>query len=321
MRIFITGGCGFIGSHIAEYHLAKGDDVHVVDNLSTGTKANIANFIDNPHFKFDEADILTWPGLTNAIKAAERIYHFAAIVGVFNAIADPIGLIKINILGTEHILQTILEAKVKPIIVFAASSSVYGDNPKNLLVETDDLIIKSPQHPLSTYTISKLADEAIAIGYHHKANLPIIITRIFNTIGPRQTGRYGMVVPRFIQQATHNEAFTIFGDGTQTRSFCDVRDVVIALDLLAGQQNAIGEIINVGNDHEFTINQLADLICQCIGRENARRYVSYQEAYGVEFTDVTQRHPDLTKLHTFIKFKHKWTLKQTIQDLIHRAIN
>lgn len=316
MRIFITGGCGFIGSNLAEYHLQKGDEVHVVDNLSTGTLENIATFKNNANFRFDQADILTWPGLGKVVQWADRIYHLAAIVGMFKAISEPISLISNNIFACRHLLHTISQTTSRPLIIITSSSSVYGDNPQHLLNEKDNLILKPPTHPLATYTISKLSDEAIALAYHREAHLPIVIVRPFNTIGPRQTGRYGMVVPRFVQQACRKEPFSIFGDGTQTRSFCDVRDVVLALDLLANQPQSIGQIVNVGNDREISINDLAKIVCECIGYKNPIQYISYKEAYGVEFTDITQRRPDLSKLHALISYKHQWTLEQTIHNLI-----
>ncbi len=260
--------------------------------------------------------MLTWPDLGKATQWADRIYHLAAIVGTFKAISQPISLVSTNIFACRHLLHTISKTSSRPLIIIASSSSVYGDNPSHLLNEKDDLIIKPPTHPLATYTISKLSDETIALAYHYEAHLPIIIVRPFNTVGPRQTGRYGMVVPRFVQQACCKEPFSIFGDGSQTRSFCDVRDVVLALDLLASHPQSIGQIINVGNDREISINDLAQLICECIGYKNSIHYISYKEAYGVEFTDITQRRPDLSKLHNLISFKPQWTLEKTIRNLI-----
>lgn len=316
MRIFITGGCGFIGSNLAEYHINKGDEVHVVDNLSTGRIENIATLQEHPAFRFDEADILTWTGLTKAVQWADRVYHLAALVGMFKAVSEPISLITNNILGCRHLLHTIGQSGAKPVVVITSSSSVYGDNPKHLLNEEDDLILTPPTHPLATYTVSKLSDEIIALAYYREQHIPIIIVRPFNTVGPRQTGRYGMVVPRFVHQACTKEPFTIFGDGTQTRSFCDVRDVVVAFDLLASDPKVIGEIVNVGNDHEISINQLAALVSECVGYKNTINYISYKEAYGMEFTDITQRRPDLSKLLGLVPFSHKWTLEQTIHSLI-----
>lgn len=316
MHILITGGCGFIGSNVAEFHINKGDDVWVVDNLSTGTIDNIQNLLTNPKFKFSESNVLTWNELGKAVKWADRIYHFAAVVGMFKALSEPVNLVINNILGCQHLLQSISINDSNALVIVASSSSVYGDNPGHRLTETDNLIIKTPPHPLSTYTISKLADESICLAYHQEYKIPIIIVRLFNTIGPRQTGRYGMVVPRFVKQACRHEPFSIFGDGLQTRSFCDVRDAIVALDLLANQPKAVGEIINVGNDHETSILALTQTINRCIGYENSIEYIPYQRAYGTEYTDISQRRPNLSKLYQMIPFKHQWTLEQTINNLI-----
>jgi UDP-glucose 4-epimerase len=201
-------------------------------------------------------------------------------------------------------------------VVIASSSSVYGDNTKDLLCEDDNLIIKPPTDPISIYAVSKLADEVIGLSYYHTADIPVISARIFNTIGPRQIGLYGMVVPRFIHQACNNEPITVFGDGTQSRSFCDVRDTVEALDTLASHPKAIGEIFNVGNDREISINELAALVRQRSGNNVEIQHVPYHVAYGVAFTDIARRRPDLSKLINTIHFKHKWSLDDTIKDLI-----
>lgn len=316
MRVLVTGGCGFIGSHLVEYHLNKGDQVHAIDNLSTGSIHNIEEFKTNPSFRFDEADLLTWRDLEKATASADRIYHFAAAVGVFNVISNPMNVVSSNIIATRRLFQAVADNNTKPMIILASSSSVYGDSPKHQLREDDDLIVKPPAHPLATYAISKIADESIALAYNRTAHLPIIIVRLFNTIGLRQTGQYGMVVPRFVGQACRHEPFTIFGNGNQTRSFCDVRDVVVALDLLANTPKAIGEMINVGNDSEITINDLAALVSQCAGTANISQYIPYEEAYEKGYTDIIQRRPDLSKLLQLTEFKHKWTLADTIHQLI-----
>lgn len=319
MNIFITGGCGFIGSNLAEFHLNQGDNVRAIDNLNTGSLDNIQPFTQNPHFKFYDADLLTWPDLVKAIEWSDKIYHFAAIVGMFKAISEPMSIVSANIIGCHHLFNEILKTKSRPLVILPSSSSVYGDNPKKLLKETDTLMVKSLPHPLATYAISKLSDEAIAYAYYKSEQIPLIIAHIFNTIGPRQTGRYGMVVPRFIDQALHHKPFTIYGDGTQIRSFSDVRDIVRALDLLSQLPGAIGEIVNVGNDIEISINGLAELICKSVGYDVPSHFIPYEEAYGVEFTDITQRRPDLTKLRQLTSFKHQWTLESTIQSLLTQS--
>lgn len=316
MNILITGGCGFIGSHLLEYHLGKGDTVTVVDDLSTGSLENIESFKNHKAFTFFEADLLTWNALDETIQRVDRIYHFAASVGVFHVISDRLRVVNSNIMATNRLFAAIANSQSRPLVVVASSSSAYGDSEKIPLTETDDLIVKPPIHPLSTYAISKIADEAIAIAYYQSHHIPMMLIRLFNTVGPRQRGHYGMVVPRFVHQACKNEAITIFGDGNQTRSFCDVRDVVKILDLLSEQPKAIGEIINVGKDEEITINDLAKLVCTCVGKEIPSKYIPYNEAYGQTYTDIQRRRPDLTKLYGLIKPQYQWTLAETIKDLI-----
>jgi UDP-glucose 4-epimerase len=318
MRVLITGGSGFIGSHIVEYHLAKDDEVYVVDDLSTGSLENISPFRKNPHFTFEQADILDWPNIEKVVHWAERIYHMAAVVGVFRVLSTPIEVIDTNITGYLRLLKTASTSPSAPRIIVASSSSVYGHSPKKKLTEEDALIVASPTHLLGNYAISKISDEALSLAYFQEKNTAITSVRLFNTIGPHQTGRYGMVVPRFIQQACNNEPITVFGDGTQTRSFCDVRDVVIGLAMLAENKNTIGEIINVGNDKEISINELATIVCKQADSQSDIHYKSYQEAYGKNFVDIKNRRPDLTKFLHYTSYKHQWSLEDTIVDLVSR---
>lgn len=318
MRILITGGCGFIGSHIVEFHLAKGDEVFVVDDISTGSLDNIAPFKNNPAFHFEKSDILNWPNLEKTVAWANRIYHMAAIVGVYRVLKEPINVLTTNIHGCEKILQAIASSGKQPQVIITSSSSVYGHNETPLLSESDDLIIKSVAHPLWNYALSKIADEALGLAYYQSKKIPITVIRLFNTIGPRQTGRYGMVVPRFVQQACKGEPITVFGDGTQTRSFCDVRDVLTALNLLASTPDSNGQIVNIGNDKEIIINDLAELIRKKSDSKSEIQYIPYKEAYGEDLTDIKQRRPNLTKLQKLTGFKHAWPLEKTIDDLIQR---
>jgi UDP-glucose 4-epimerase len=316
MRILVTGGSGFVGSHIVEYHLAKGDKVHVLDDLSTGLIENISFFKNHPFFKFDHANLLTWPDLKKAIAWADRIYHAAAIVGVYRVLADPIRVISENIEGCERLLRMIADSGSHSRTILLSSSSVYGNDQTELLSEKNELHIRSHFHPISSYAISKIVNEMLSLSYYHRLKLPITLIRLFNVTGPRQMGHYGMVMPRFIQNACSNEPLTIHGDGTQTRSFCDVRDAVRALDLLAEKNDSCGEIVNVGNDCEISINDLAKLICERSNSRSEIRYLSYQEAYGMEFLDIKRRRPDLTKFFQLTKFQYQWSLKQTIDNLI-----
>jgi UDP-glucose 4-epimerase len=316
MRVLITGGGGFIGSHIAEFHLAKGDEVFVVDDFSTGSINNINNFISNPSFEYEKANIVSWKNADEKIAWADRIYHFAAVLGIFRVMSEPLTLLNTNIIGTERLLDAISKSKHNPRVILASSSSVYGNSPQPLLKEDNNLIIASPSHPLWGYAISKIADEALSIAYYTTEKMRISLIRLFNTIGPRQTGRYGMVVPRFVKQAINNEPLTVFGDGKQTRSFCDVRDSVKMLDLIAEKSEAEGQIYNVGRDVDITINELAELVRKRANSSSEIKYIPYLEAYGKEFTDIKQRKPDLTKLYNLTHFKHAWTLEKTIDNLI-----
>ncbi len=316
MHVLVTGGAGFIGSHLAEHHLAKGDAVHVVDNLSTGRRENITPFLDNSKFHFDEADILTWSGLEKAVTWADRIYHMAAVVGVFRVLEDPIRVLAINIAGTERLLRSAISSHWRPQIIIASSSEVYGPVDDEVLHEDAVLLVRSGAKSRWNYAISKLADEAHGLSYARQHGLHICIVRLFNTIGPRQSGRYGMVVPRFVEQAVAGEPITIFGTGGQTRSFCDVRDTVVALDLLASTPAASGEIVNVGNDREISISALADLVCARAKKPPNHQHLSYVEAYGQQYDDILRRKPSLEKLIRLTGFQHRWQLEDTLDNLI-----
>lgn len=317
----MTGGLGFIGSHIVEYHLGKNDEIHVVDNLSTGNSENLALFKDNPNFQFDKADILTWTNIEKTVGWAERIYHMAAVVGNLRVIQEPINVIASNIAGTERLFRAITKVGHAPRVIVASTSEVYGKSPKLTMQEDDDLVIENPTHLHSNYSISKLSDEIIGLSYDRINNIPTTIIRFFNTIGPRQTGSYGFVVPRFIKQACQGKPITIYGDGNQSRSFCDVRDVVVALDLIAENINIRYNILNVGADREVTIKELAHLVRERANSKSEIIYVPYEKIYGMEFLDIMHRRPDLGNLNKLISFKHKWTLEKTIDDLIFNFKN
>lgn len=320
MHILVTGGAGFIGSHIAEYHLARGDKVHVVDNLSTGSRANIECFLTNPSFRFDKADIVTWEGLDKAVAWADRVYHMAAVVGVYRVLSEPVGTMATNIAGTERLLRAVNSGGWSPRVVLASSSEVYGPHSDPLLSEGDSLIIQSGAPLRWNYAISKLADEGFGLAYARQHKIPVIIARFFNTVGPRQTGRYGMVVPRFVQRAVAHEPITVFGDGEQSRSFCDVRDTVAILDRLASMPDLPdGEIVNVGSDREISINDLARLVIESAQSQSIIEHIPYKEAYGAEFEDIRHRRPSLDKLHRLTGFEHVWNLEATLKDLILRA--
>lgn len=321
MHVLITGGAGFIGSHLAAHHLANGDQVYVVDNLSTGSPANLDPFRSQPGFRFAEADILHWGGLGGAVAWADRIYHMAAVVGVKKVLEDPVAVMATNMSGTERLLRAIHRGGWNPQVILASTSEVYGFNAKASFAETDDIVLPSAGRLRWAYAVTKLADEFLAFAYAREYGLHIVVARLFNTIGPNQVGHYGMVLPRFIHAAVHNQPLTVYGEGGQTRSFCDVRDTVVALDRLAACPEAWGEVVNVGNDQEIAIRDLAELIIQRAGSTSPIHHLSYREAYGEEFDDVTHRRPQLNKLKALTGFEPAWRLDDTLDDLIKKACN
>jgi UDP-glucose 4-epimerase len=319
MNILITGGAGFIGSNLAAYHLEKGDHVYVIDNMETGSIRNISSLFLNPRFRFQEADILLWDGLNESVRWANRIYHMAAIVGVMKVLEDPRAVMASNIAGTERIFRSV--AAVNPIaqVIVASSSEVYGFNDNALFSETDDVVLHSGGRLRWCYAVTKLADEYLAYAFMKKSGIRIVIARLFNTIGLHQSGKYGMVVPSFVEKAISGKAITIYGGGEQTRSFCDVRDTVLALDLLAIEPKANGEIVNVGNDREISIQALAELVISHANSSSVIQKISYEEAYGIDFEDITHRRPSIQKLHDLTGFSPKWTLEMSLDGLIADA--
>lgn len=318
MHVLITGGAGFIGSHLAEHHLAQGDQVHVVDNLSTGSLNNLDAFRGHPGFRFAEAAILRWDALDQAVAWADRIYHMAAIAGVKNVLEDPVSVMTSNRSGTERILRAIQRGGWNPQVIIASTSAVYGINENASFAETDPIVLPSAGRLCWADAVSKLADEFLAFSYARKYKLNIVVARLFSTIGPNQVGQYGRVVPSFVRQAALNEPLTVYGEGRQTRSFCDVRDTVVALDMLAACPAAWGEVVNVGNDQEISIRDLAELVVQRTHSTSPLHYISYKDAYGDEFDAVTHRRPVLNKLKALTGFMPEWGLRDTLDDLIER---
>lgn len=316
MRILVTGAAGFIGSHIVEYHLNKGDEVFGMDNLSTGKKANLKPFLGHPNFCFVEDDILTWPDIQKFTAWSHRIYHMAAVVGVYKVIQEPERVLSVNIGGCENLLRAVSKNPWKPQVLLASSAEVYGPSNKLPLSEQDNVIVEAAAKNRLHYSVSKLANEAMGLAYSKQYNIPVFIARLFNTIGPRQTGRYGMVVPNFIRQALSHEPITVFGSGEQTRSFCDVRDTVVMLDLLMQNPALIGQIINVGNDKEVSINELARRVLEMVDTNGEIKHLSYAKAYGKDYVDIQRRRPDLSKLRSNVDYTHKFCLDDTIADLV-----
>lgn len=319
MNILVTGGAGFIGSHVVEHHLSRGDEVVAVDDLSTGSRANLEQFGGNPRFRFVHADIMDWDGLAGAVHVADRVYHLAAIVGMFRVLREPVRVTEINVCATERVLQTIAAAERSPQVVIASSSSVYSHTRSRDLHEDDELVYLPKQGGLTGYALSKLTNEIQAMAYSQEHGLQVTIPRLFNAVGPRQTGNYGFVLPRFIKQALSGEPLTVFGDGTQTRSFCDVRDTVAAIELLAGTAEAAGQPVNVGNERETRIADLARMVIERSGSSSSIEFVPFEKAYGSNFDQITQRHPVEQRLRALTGFQPRWTLEQTIDDLLERA--
>lgn len=318
MHILITGGAGFIGSHLAEHHLALGDQVYVVDNLSAGSVANLRPFRAHPAFRFTEADILRWTGLGEAVAWADRVYHMAAIVGVGSVLDDPVAVMSSHATGTDRILATIHDGGWNPQVVIASSAEVYGRDPGESLAETDDVILPSAGSLRWTGAVTKLADEFLAFSYARRHGLKVVVARLFNTIGPNQAARRDRVVPTFVKQAVRGEALTIYGEGDQTRSFCDVRDTVIGLDRLAGCPEAWGEVVNVGNDQEISIRALAELIVRRSQSRSPLHFLPYRDAYGEDHDDVSRRRPALNKLRALTAYAPEWSLADSLDDLIER---
>lgn len=319
MNILVTGGAGFIGSHVVEHHLNRGDEVVAVDDLSTGNRANIETFLRNRQFRFVEADIMDWPGLEGAVQVADRVYHLAAIVGMFRVLREPVRVTQVNVCATERLLETIAASKHRPQVVLASSSSVYSHTHSRDLREDDELVYLPRQGGLTGYALSKLTNEIQAMAYREEHGLQVTIPRFFNAVGPRQTGNYGFVLPRFIKQALAGEPLTVFGDGTQTRSFCDVRDTVAAIDLLAGNPDAAGTPVNVGNERETRIVDLAEMVIARASSSSSVEFIPFEKAYGAKFDQITQRHPVEERLRALTGFRPHWTLEQTIDDLLGHA--
>ena len=314
MRALITGGAGFVGSHLAEALLRGGHHVSVIDNLSTGSIENIAHLKPNAAFSYTIDSIEHEPVLAELIDGCDVVFHLAAAVGVRLIVEEPVRTIETNVRGTEVVLQH--ANKKKKTVLIASTSEVYGKSTAVPFREDGDLHLGPTVKHRWAYACSKAIDEFLALAYWKERKLPVIIVRLFNTVGPRQTGRYGMVVPNFVRQALAGQPITVYGDGTQSRCFGYVGDVVRALTGLAQEPRAIGQVFNVGNDQEITIRELAERIKTLTGSKSAIVTLPYDEVYEAGFEDMARRVPDLSKIRGLIGYEPKVQLDRIIEEVV-----
>ncbi len=313
MNILITGGAGFIGSHLTGALLADGHSVSVIDDLSTGSLDNIAPFRNNPHYRFVKGDILVATELEDLVAACDTVFHLAAAVGVELVVHDPVRTILTNVQGTERVLTAATQHNKR--VILASTSEVYGKSAKLHFSETDDLLIGPSTHSRWSYACSKLMDEFLLMAYFRDRGLRGTVVRFFNTVGPGQTGRYGMVIPRFVAAALSGEPLKVFGTGDQTRCFCHVADVVRALVLLLNEPGSHGEIFNIGSTEQVTIRQLAEFVIDELGSCSGIELIPYEKAYANGFEDMLHRVPDCSKLHALTGWQAEIPLKQIIADV------
>jgi len=314
MHYLITGGAGFIGGHLSESLIADGHAVTVIDDLSTGLLSNIQSVIKNPHFRFIQEDLLKTGILDSVVKEADIIIHLAAAVGVELVVHDPVRTIITNVHGTEAILN--VAAKYRKRMIVASTSEVYGKSNKDHFSEGDDLLIGSPNNSRWSYACSKLLDEFFVMAYFHQYQLPGTIVRFFNTVGPRQTGRYGMVIPRFVAAARKNQPLRVYGTGDQTRCFCHVFDTIRAVKSLAAHTDAAGKIFNIGSTESISINDLAKQVISQSGSKSEIRHIPYDEAYEKGFEDMLHRAPDTRLIQDFIGWQPEHNLENIIADVL-----
>jgi UDP-glucose 4-epimerase len=314
MKILITGGAGFIGSHLAERLLELGHEVFIIDNLWTGKLSNIEKIQNHERLHLVVDTILNESVMNELIFKIDHIYHLAAAVGVKNIMDHPVETLDINVKGTEVVLR--LANRFKKKVFIASTSEIYGKHVEHSLSEDDNRVMGTVKKRRWAYACSKTLDEFLALSYFNEKKLPIVIGRLFNTVGPRQIGQYGMVLPTFVQSALLGKPITVFGDGTQSRSFTYVTDVVEALIKLMDEPAAEGDVFNVGNDSEVTINQLAEKVRKMTGSDSEIVYISYERAYGPGFEDMERRCPNIDKIKNLIGFEPSHDLESIIQSVI-----
>lgn len=314
MKVFITGGAGFIGSHLAERVLKRGDEVTVLDDLSTGSQRNIAGILDHPKFQFVQDDVQNESVITPLVERCDILFHLAAAVGVNLIVNQPVRTIETNIHGTEVVLGAANKFR-KPILL-ASTSEVYGKSEKVPFREDDDTMLGATRFSRWAYACSKAIDEFLGLAYHQEYGLPVVVARFFNTVGPRQTGKYGMVIPRFVESALKNEPLMIYGTGTQSRCFGYVADVVDAVIKLIHCPEAYGRVFNIGATEEVTIEELADKIIAMTGSRSTKKHISYEEAYGRPFDDMQRRVPSLDRIRQTIGYQPTTSLDEILLSVI-----
>ena len=314
MRVLITGGAGFVGSHLSEALLDRGDEVFILDNLSTGSIENVVHLKGNPRFHYTIDTVANEPVLAELIDRCDMVVHLAAAVGVKLIVEQPVHTIETNVHGTEVILRH--AAKKKKLVFIASTSEVYGKSAKVPFHEETDLVMGATTRHRWAYACSKALDEFLALAYWKEKKLPVIIVRLFNTVGPRQTGQYGMVIPNFVRQALAGQPITVFGDGTQSRSFTYVGDVVKAMVALIDDPRAIGQVFNIGNGNEISIRELAEKVKTLTGSSSEIVLVPYDKAYEAGFEDMPRRVPDIGRIQALVGYAPTVELDETLTRVI-----
>jgi UDP-glucose 4-epimerase len=312
-RILITGGAGFIGSHLAERLLAEGSRVVVIDDLSTGREENVRHLIGSADFRLEVGSIMDETLMAPLVDECDVIFHLAAAVGVFLVVHSPVRTIETTAFGTESVLKLAWLQKKK--VLLASSSEVYGKRAEVPFREDDDLVLGPPDKGRWSYGCSKLLDEFLALAYHRERGLPVVVIRFFNIVGPRQLGRYGMVLPRFVRQALNGGPITVYGDGTQTRSFAHVLDAVDCVVRLSRQPEAEGRVVNVGSDREVSIRKLAEIVRGIVNPSAEIQHVPYDQAYAEGFEDLSRRVPDISLAAQLVGYRPTRTLEDIIGEL------
>ncbi len=313
MKYLVTGGAGFIGSHVCDALVARGDSVVVLDNLSTGISHNLDQLVGNPSFDFISGSILDVDLVNQVVESVDHVLHFAAAVGVFTIVDKPLESLTTNLRGTENILEA-AHMHGKEVLI-ASSSEVYGKNAGGALHEESDRIVGSPLKSRWSYSEAKAIDESMAYFFYQEKKLPVRLVRFFNTVGPRQVGHYGMVVPRFVSAALKNEPLTVYGTGSQSRCFCHVYDAVAGVLAVIDSNATLGEVFNIGNDEEITIENLAHEVIELTGSRSIIEKVLYENAYAPGFEDMQRRIPDISKIKRVAGWTPKLSLDSIISDI------